>query len=117
MNGFCIPTWPVVCPPNPMTLCSLRMGSGSRLWWDGGGRGERRRENEQCLELKMQSSDLKLCLLWPRALQNDASLQHGIPHLELETNYDHDINTGVKSVSVVLVQNMTDSATLPRLGT
>ena len=76
----------------------------------GGGRGEGRekgRENEQCLELKMQLSDLKLCLFWPRALQNDASLRHGIPHLELETNYDHDINTGVKSVSVVLVQNMT----------
>ena len=65
----------------------------------GEGRGEGR-ENEQGLELKMQLSDLKLCLFWPRALQNDASLWHGIPHLELEMNYDHDINTGIKSVSV-----------------
>ena len=99
-----------------MTLCSLRMGSGSRLWWDGGGGGEGR-ENEQCLELKMQPSDLKLCLLWPRALQNDASLRHGLPHLKLEINYDHDINAGIKSVSVVFVHNwnMTDSAALPRL--
>ena len=66
-------------------------------------------EDEQCFELKMQPSDLKLCFLWPRALQNDASLRHGFPHLELEMNYDHDI-LRIKS-------DMIDSAALPRLGT
>ena len=73
---LCIPTWPVVCPPNPMTLCSLRMGSGSRLWWE-----EEESQGQKMFKLKMQPSHLKLSLLWPRALQNDASLWHGLSHL------------------------------------
>lgn len=101
MNCFCIPYLACRVPPKPNDPLQLQNG----VWLQTlvGWRGERGRENEQCFELEMQPSDLKLCLLWSRALQNDASLWHGIPHLELEMNYDHDVNTGITSVSVCLL--------------